>query len=249
MRRLEIIVHCYSEKIPDFASLLAAQLSSVIRHPPRTGEVTVTVCMTSSDRLTHEVVSSMAYKARGGRQPVLIRTWPFDKGLLFRRAIGRNYCARRTPADVVWFADCDYMVGPGSLDAILAVECDTLWHPKQVLIHTSHAEGDKLIERIIPTEIVEGDLGRFQPHRVRMAIGGLQFVPGSVARAEGYLDQTRWTKPVDPAGGFRDTAEDRVYRGRFAKSESFDIPGLYRLRHSRSAFEKAEDRLAQTAGK
>jgi hypothetical protein len=244
---LEIVVHCFAEKIPDFASMLTAQLSSIVRHQPSTGKVLVSVCMTSTDRLTYDVVQSMAYKAR--TSTVQIRTWPFEKSLLFRRAIGRNYLARRGVADVVWFADCDYMVGPRTLDAILAVECDTLWHPRQVDIHVSHEEGDQFLERIVPGEIVEGNYGRFQTQRVKFAIGGLQFVPGSIARAKGYLDQTRWTKPVDPAGGFRNTAEDKVYRGSFARSEAVEIPNLSRLRHSRSAFEDAAKRLAQTAGK
>lgn len=250
MKTLELVVHCFAEKIPDFASMLTAQLSSIIRHPPSTGSVLVNVVTSTTDRLTAEVVAAFAYRA-DSRQPthVTIERMAIETTLLFRRAIGRNYCARRTAADVVWWGDCDYTCGPRSLDAILAVECDTLWHPKQVLIHASHEEGDKLIERIIPGEEVEGDFGRFVEHRVRYAIGGLQFVSGAIARSKGYLDQTRWTKPVDPAGGFRDTGEDRVYRGSFERSVAVDIPGLMRLRHSRSAFQSAEERLAQTAGK
>ena len=259
MRSLEIICHCYSEQIPDFASMLTAQLSSIIRHPPSTGEVVITVCTTATDRLTRDVCAAMAYKMKGNRAarldgksnglaPMILIELLLDKSLLFRRAIGRNIRARRTISDVAWWADADYLVGPGTLDAMLAVECDTLWHPKEVMIHTSHAEGDEFLRGVIPGEMVEGNLGRFQPHRVKMAIGGLQFVPGSIARAKGYLDQTRWTKPVDPAGGFRDTKEDRVFRGTFERSESFEIPNLLRLRHSKSAFQDAETRLAQTAG-
>lgn len=250
MKTLEIVCHCYSEKIPDFASMLTAQLSSIVRHPPSTGAVIVTVVTSGTDRITSEVASAFAYRSDSKHLPqVTIALMLLEPRLLFRRAIGRNMRARRTTADILWFADADYLCGPRTLDSILAVECDTLWHPKQVLIHASHEEGDKLIERIIPGEDVEGDLGRFVDHRVRYAIGGLQFVPGSVARSKGYLDQTRWTKPVDPAGGFMDTAEDRVYRGSFERSVAVEIPGLMRLRHSRSAFESAEHRLAQTAGK
>jgi len=247
MRTLEIVVHCYAEQIPDFASMLTAQLSSIVHHPPRTGSVVVCVYTAISDRLTREVVASFGYKAESQRLPVMIAARPFEKNLLFRRAIGRNHAARRTAADVVWFADADYMVGPRTLDAMLAVDCDTLWYPKQVDIHVSHAEGDKFIERIIPGEIVEGEYGRFQAHRVKMAIGGVQFVSGAIARARGYLDQTKWTKAVDPTGGFRDTGEDRVYRGTFERSEAFDIPNMLRLRHSRSAFQDEETRLKQTA--
>lgn len=247
MQLLDIVVHAYAEDIPDFASLLTAQLSSIIRHPPASGCAVVNVCTAPTDRLTLDVVEQFRERSRKTTVSIVPRCYTTD--MLFRRAIARNMLAKSTRADLVWFADCDYMVGPGTLDAMLAVECDTLWHPKKVLIHKSHQEGDEFIARIAPGRPAEGDLGRFEEHRVSIAIGGLQFVSGDVARARGYLDGTRWVKPVDPAGGFRDTQEDRVYRGSFERRLSFDIPNLYRLRHSKSAFEAAEKRLAQTAGK
>jgi hypothetical protein len=249
MPTIEIIVHCYAEKIADFASLLTAQLSSICNHPPVNGHVIVSVCTTHTDSLTENVVEKFGSKAAAQRIPVTIVTRPYFTDMLFRRAIARNQLAKFTKSDLVWFADCDYMVGPGTLDAMLAVECDTLWHPKKVLIHKSHEEGDNFIAGITPGRTVGGDLGRFDDHRVNIAIGGLQFVSGDVARARGYLDGTRWVKPVDPKGGFRDTQEDRVYRGSFERRQSFEIPGLMRLRHSKSAFESPESRLAQTAGK
>jgi hypothetical protein len=248
MQILEIVVHTYAEQIPAFASLLTAQLSSILRHPPSTGCVVVHVCTTATDRLTSDVIEAFREQAIHRKVRLAVVPRCYSKGLLFRRAIARNELAKSTVADLVWFADCDYMVGPRTLDAMLAVECDTLWHPKRVLIHKSHQDGDDFISRITPGRMVEGDLGRFEDHRVSLAIGGLQFVSGDVARA-GYLDGTRWTKAVDPKGGFRDTQEDRVYRGSFERRQSFEIPGLMRLRHSKSAFESSESRLAQTAGK
>jgi hypothetical protein len=249
MPTLEIIVHCYAEKITDFAALLTAQLSSIINHPPVNGHVVVSVCTTPTDRLTRSVASSFGQRAAHRHVLVNVLARSFTTDMLFRRAIARNMLAKSTSADLVWFADCDYMVGPRTLDAMLSVDCDTLWHPKKVLIHKSHQEGDEFISRIVPGLLVEGDLGRFDDHRVSIAIGGLQFVSGDVARARGYLDGTRWVKAVKPEGGFRDTQEDRVYRGSFERRQSFEIPGLMRLRHSKSAFESSESRLAQTAGK
>jgi hypothetical protein len=74
-------------------------------------------------------------------------------------------------------------------------------------------------------------------------------VDGNHAREHGYLDGTRWVKPVPEAKDFLDTREDRVYRGTFKGSTRLELPNLYRCRHSRSAFEPAENRLRQTAAK
>ncbi len=252
MRSLEIIVHCYAEQIPDFASMLTAQLSSIIRHPPSTGKVVVWVCTAISDRLTQEVVAAMGYKA--SMAPHLrFESFSSEKNFLFRRAIGRNIRARRTHADVVWFADADYIVSAGSLDAMLAIDFAALplplVYPKQVFIQRSHARGDQAIATIIPGEDWILDTSAFDVKTEKFAIGGLQIVSGDTARRYGYLDDTKWVRPVDPALGFQDTKEDKAYRAALGGSCGVEIPGLYRLRHSRSAFEPAEKRLAQTAGK
>lgn len=255
MKILEIIVHCYAEQIPDFASMLTAQLSSIIRHPPSgEGRVVVWVCTAISDRLTHEVVAAMGYRASLlPDNRVRFESFTSDKRFLFRRAIGRNVRARRTHSDVVWFADADYIMSAGSIDAILAIDFTTLplplAYPKQVFIQRSHASGDKAIATIIPGEDWILDTSAFDVKTEKFAIGGLQIVSGETARQHGYLDNTKWVRPVDPTLGFQDTKEDKAYRAALGGSCGVEIPGLYRMRHSRSAFETAEKRLAQTAGK
>ena len=248
MRSIEIVSHCYSEQHPVFASLLTSQLSSLWLWPPEKCRVLVVICTTTSDKLTRAVGASFADLFAGG--PVDVQVRLYEKSHLFRRAIARNFAAKMTTSDIVWFADADYLFGQGCLDNLAAYDITGLSYPRQVLIHKSHRAGDVEISRIVPGEVFEPDLTLFQPQRVKFAIGGLQIVPGAVAREKGYLDHSKWIKPVDPAKGFQDTREDKSYRAEFkAQSVGLNLPRLMRFRHSQSAFEDAEKRLAQTEGK
>jgi hypothetical protein len=145
---------------------------------------------------------------------------------------------------VVWHADCDYAVGSGFADYLLEARWpSTLVFPREVMIHESHAAGDLEISRIKPGRLHHLDAKPFKPQRVNVCIGGLQFVTGDVAR-QGYLDNTRWTAPLTKLGsGFRDTTEDKVYRGAVLGATPIETPRIFRLRHSRSAFQRPETRL------
>ncbi len=243
MKTIEIVVHCYAEKIPDFAAMLTAQLSSLVLWTPKTCNVTLRVCAKSGDQLTDE--------AGFGFGPFLAENvfsdplW-LDGTDIFRRAIGRNIAAKRSNADIVWFADADYLFGEGCLDALAASDFKGLAYPRDIMIHKSHAVGDAELARIKIGEQFEPDLTLFKPQRIKFAIGGLQIVDGDTARAGGYLDGTRWVKPTT-ATDFQDTREDRVFRGLFPKSTALELPNLFRMRHSRSAFESADSRLKQTS--
>jgi hypothetical protein len=248
MKTIKIIVHCYAEKHPEFARMLTAQLSSLLYWQP-TDRVFVTVCTSQTDILTHQVVADFGKRFECERSPVRVCAWMFAKEELFKRAIGRNAVAKVSTADVIWFADADYLFGEKCLDTLAETRIEGLVFPRKVMIHRSHELGDQELKRIVPGEIFQADLSLFEEHRVRYAIGGLQIVPGSLGR-KGYLDGTRWTKPLaDASVGFQDTREDRIYRGEAGPSQPIDLPSLYRMRHSASAFESAESRLAQTSHK
>jgi hypothetical protein len=244
---VELIVHCYAEKIPIFASMLTAQLSSLVLWPPKNADVTVTVVCAADDDLTAQTV--VEFSAQYGDR-FRLQSLYLDKSRLFRRAIGRNEAAKLSTADRVWFIDADYLLGDGAIDAVAQTKfkCALLF-PKHVWIHRAHHLGDAEIARIIPGQLFRPNLELFEQRLEKFAIGGLQIVHGDTARIGGYLDGTKWTQPVPQATDFLDTKEDKAFRVHCGGSMPVDIPGVYRMRHSPSAFEPAEKRLAQTADK
>lgn len=256
MKLIEIIVHVYAEEFPAFASLLTAQLSSLVLWQPQRCNVLVTVCGTPGDVLAFNTCTLLHERLRPLPQASL-RWVPFDKAHLFRRGCARNMIAKTTGANVVWFADADYLFGPGCLDALaearlpgtLEVGQPRCVFPRQYQVHRSHAMGDAEIARIVPGQVFTPDLTLFEPCKLSFAIGGLQIVSGDWAARNGYLDGTKWSQPVPDATRFLDTKEDKHYRAACGGSSPIDLPNLYRLRHSSSSFESPEKRLAQTAGK
>lgn len=260
-RTVEIIVHCYAEKRAEFAKLLNAQIGSVLKWPPKC-KVILHVVSVYNDQHTTEIIHSYSQKFQTQViQPYAhiplsfpaanlqrhLRLYHLPKCDVMRRSVARNIISKKTSGDVVWFADCDYVFGEGCLDALAACEFKGLAYPGSAMIHKSHQIGDAELARSKPGELTL-DLSLFEPWRVKFAIGGLQIVDGATARL-GYLDGSRWSKPVPDAQDFLDTKEDRIYRGKFEKSTKLTLPNLYRLRHSASAFESPESRLKQTAGK
>lgn len=250
MKTIEIVVHCYAEKHPVFAKLLTAQLSSLLLWPPKCS-VRMTVFTAADDPTWQVVQSDLVMKLWSLPLPVRVVTFAADKSLLFRRSILRNKSAKESTADVVWFCDADYVFGEGCLDALADANLPArLCYPREYQVHRSHQIGDAEIERVIPGELFRPDPTLFEPSKVGFAIGGLQITTGDNARERGYLDGSeKWQRPVDPEKGFQDTKEDKAYRMEMGGSSPISLPNLYRLRHSQSAFQTAESRLAQTAGK
>lgn len=249
MKTIEIITHCYAEEFPAFASLLTAQLSSLVLWPPNC-PVQVSVCGAGSDQLTMYVVAAFGRRMlRDKRQNVRLQFREFSKPELFRRGFGRNKLFKETRADIVWAADADYVFGPDCLDTLARTEIKhNLVYPQDYWIHRGHGLGDREISLIIPGEVFIPDLSLFQACHVGFAIGGLQIVPGDEAR-KGYLDGSRWSAAEPNATRFQDTKEDKKYRTAAGGSQPINLPNLYRMRHSCSAFQTAEERLRQTAGK
>lgn len=246
MTTIELIVHAYAEKLDCFAKLLTMQLSSLAIWPCQRVHVIYSVCWTTSDAVVYETIHAMEQRL----PHVAFNLFPMNKEMLFRRAIGRNLLAKHSAADVVWFADCDYVFGEGCLDGLAdayqAGFPSRLVFPKTLRIHKSHRIGDEVLQAVVPGELYMPDLGQFTDRREKFAIGGLQIVSGDTARNFGYCDGTSWIKPVSVEGGFRNTTEDRIYRALLGESKPIEFPNLYRLRHSGSAFEDAAKRLAQT---
>lgn len=228
---IEIISHCWSSPVvPVFHKMLALQIDSAFRFASDI-DVKVTVFCCREDPLTFDILWKM-------KRPGL---WVESVSLseLLRRSIGRNKAALHTTADVVWFADCDHIFLSGCLFSAhrACLESDQqMVHPRYVNINKTHDLGDKLIENFDATSSLDNcsellNIDDFYPREEKKAIGGIQIVKGDWCREHGYLNDTKWMVPTDPARGW-DFGDDVAFRKAVGESKPVDIPNLYRIRHS-----------------
>lgn len=237
MSSIEIVSHCYnSDEVPIYSSLAQLQFSSLLLNPPSI-DTTISVCYTSEDQLTVEVINWFRYEIRNIKT-LHLKDFCLPKEKLFRRAIGRNIVAKSSSADVIWFVDCDYLFRftcTLSLAHYYCLKSDcNMVYPEAVNINITHGLGDGYIERAskyLPY-IIQIDPDHFTSKKQRKAIGGIQVVRGDYCREHGYLDGTRWMNPVNTNKGFRSCKCDVPFRKQVGKSEAVDIPGVYRVRHS-----------------
>lgn len=224
---LHIVSHCWR-----YPRLLCYQLSSLVMHPPQRVHTICTVFHALEDTDTVDMLAFF----RQQRTPSTIlwdfRTLPPEN--LCRRAIGRNHIAKTTPADWVWFADCDYVFGEGCIDAMpeqLASVDGPLAFPRIAHRSKTHELGDWAIRQVdwlglrcvLPED--------YTPYTNRRAIGGIQIARGDVCREKGYLDGH--AKFQRPAKRWRRTHCDTAFRRSIgSRGQAIHLPNLYHIRHS-----------------
>ncbi|MCA1733459.1 MAG: glycosyltransferase [Acidobacteria bacterium] len=224
---LEVVSHCWQ-----YHFLLAYQLSSLVNHPPSGISVTMTVFYAHEDRATGELLEFFG----GMAVPGVTWNWiALERELLFRRAIGRNFAARNSSADWIWFTDCDVVFYEGCLDGLaqcLEGKQDRLVFPR---IERTTSLLDRLDPMLTATaegpRLVEIDTSRFEPRPLGVAKGPMQITHGDVARAVGYCE----VLPVyhRPAERWRKAWEDRAFRWLLRSDGTpLDIPAVYRIRHA-----------------
>ena len=253
MKKLELVVHVFSEQIPAYAKMFTAQLSGIALYPPKKCEVTVTVWTAETDSLTAFVVDRFAWIFKERGTPATLRLRTLQKTHLFRRAIGRNISAKECEADVQWMNDGDYVGMDGCLDSIAAIDFEAMkpaemTFPKYYFMQETHAHGDEEIRRIVPGEIFETDRRYYFKKRLKLGIGGLQILPREFAR-RGYLDGTKWIKPRKDDRPFPDTDDDARFRRTIHSSVPSDIVNLYRMRHSATSYEDVSARALRMSKK
>jgi len=234
---IHTVVHCYAAELPQFATFLRYQLSSLVLHPPRVDHL-IEIRYSSDDELTSDVANE--FVSYFGDQIKLSPMQPPER--LFRRAIGRNEAALSSYADLVWFSDCDYLFGLGCLDGLWKAwteldEFVSMLFPNQILTMKSHKMGDDLAEKNLG-RVVSAPIDLFKPQSVYRAFGGLQIVPGSLARKYGYLNGSRrYQKPLaKPFANFHDDVAFRKSCLQHGPILPVSIPNLYRLRHTKSTY-------------
>ncbi len=234
---IEIVSHCYATRLPQYASALCYQLSSVILHPPTRCKVLMTVCCEPYDYATARVIKFFMTKIPSR---VIILNSANELG---RRSIGRNYAAKGSTADIVWFADVDQVFRGYCLDDLVTRDWSNeivMVYPRAIKIHKDHAVGDKVLERMADDpRVVDIDDSEFMDKRYSRAIGGVQIVKGDFARQYGYLDgEARWQTPATkPFGDFRDDVAYRNFCLQQGGVVAINLPGMYRLRHSTTSYQ------------
>lgn len=229
MRHVEIISHCFQ-----FSRVLSYQISSLFLHPPKNVEVDLYVFFSRDDKPTQDVIFD-AYN-RTFPDNVHVFGWPIDTRCLMNRSIGRNMATQDHTSNVFWFCDCDYFFGEGCLDALADIPLDPadpeyskLYFPKTTLYNKTHANGDEYALRATKPGLYDIDPADFIEHRPGRAIGGIQIVPGDVAREFGYCpDSKKWQEPCDE---WKQTGADRLYRKILGTNgKAIALPNCYRIR-------------------
>lgn len=234
---LEIVVHAYAEVLDQYAQFLRFQLSSLVLNPTEV-PIRITTCFTPRDERIGIVLAKFA-----GKLP--LNPLPLQPEDLFRRSIGRNQAALSTEADLVFFTDVDYCFYDDCLDSLwaqwnkLEAKPSLLWI-RQIQIHKDHEIGDRLIAwaRESADDLLRIDPADFKAENIPRAIGGVQIISGDDARTYGYLnDRPKWRRPSDnPFVIFSDDIIFRESCEKRGKSVSIILPGLYRLRHSKTTY-------------
>lgn len=217
MQSLEIVTHSWR-----YARCLCYQLTSVKKYGQ--GCLVSLFYCPEEDPKTASVVDF--FKDKINLQP-----WALPREMLCARAIGRNMAARATKADLVWFTDCDYLLGEGSVEAMTQEREGVLWHPPYIMA-TEQPVGDKLIFAVKPPELVSAEDEFFNVrYRLRTAVGGFQLARGDVVREKGYIPHS--ARHQKPRKEWRRTYCDRVFRHSLGTGGiKVEIQGIKRIRHT-----------------
>lgn len=232
---ITIAVHCWR-----YSRLLAYQLGSLIRWPPKCSVLVQVFCARydlPDDRATIDCVDWHA------EHPDLPSTVKIERvgmvlARLKNRSIGRNLAALSCESRLLYFSDCDYVFGPGYLDAISKQVTNHMVVAYPRLLHKCPpCCGDDYVDKARPGELMTIDVNEFKPERLRKAIGGVQIIPRWIAKKYGYLPDSR--RHQSEKAHWVKTTSDVVWRKGVCRAEGvpqpgirLDLPPVYRIRHS-----------------
>lgn len=222
---IEIVSHCWG-----YAHMMSYQLSSLVLHPPKNVDVTMTMYYCEEDKATVETLAFFAQQQVDG---VRWNWQALGREELFRRAIGREQASRASQADWLWFADCDLIFGQGCLDGLAKIldgSSETLVFPCREMVSALLPDGDPMLAKDKAPRIKDIDVQQFSEAERLRATGAFQIVHGDVARALGYCGQTAvFMQPVDH---WAKTYEDTTFRWLIDNPGTrIQIPSLFRIRH------------------
>lgn len=226
---LEIVSHCWK-----YTHYLAFQLGSLIANPPPANmKVVMTVFFSAEDTTTLELLQQIQTRT----VPNVEWNWQeLPPAYLFRRSIGRNFAAKSSSADWVWFTDCDETFQAGCLDTLNS----TLPGCKETLVYpTTEYRTMPLHDNEIQVDLKAADWLEkvaklpldFHGTRMTRATGPLQITRGDIARQFGYCDSVHCYQY--PEDSWSKAHEDRIFRWLLGtKGTAIEIPGVYRIQHA-----------------
>lgn len=244
-RSIAIVTHVWAHPCRHYATMLRFQWASILHNPPK-NRGTFWIVHTEEDAITKRTVKDILESIPRGF-PFAVRSLVLPLEKFFRRAIARNIVSKTLDETCVWYCDVDYVFGAECLNTVVenVGENDGLSYPNGYFIQVDHATGDDMVSKYLDAEgqvwpAVDPTLFSFRDKTP--AIGGIQIIGRSEARAIGYCDGTKWLNPVDPTKGFSCYRDDSWYRRAYGKpARPIDVPALYRIRHSENGRDFALD--------
>ena len=227
---LEIVSHCWK-----YTNYLAFQLGSLLSNPPPAGlQLTMTVFFSTEDKATTALLKQVGALSIPGIQ------WNWQElppTYLFRRTIGRNFAAKSSKADWVWFTDCDETFQQGCLASLCTQLPDC---PEHLVFPQTEYRTAPLDDEELRVDLKADDWREklaalpleFHGSRMTRATGPLQITRGDIARQFGYCDAVSCYQY--PEDSWAKAHEDRVFRWLLGTNgTAIDIPGVYRIQHTR----------------
>lgn len=245
-RRIAIVSHCYAMELPQYATFLHFQLSSLVKYRPEC-EFAYFVCYNNKDRPTKSVVDWFREQYTIEELPLYVVKMTLPR--LGRRCIGRDTVAYSIDADVFWFTDVDHFFHAGCLDNLRKAwdnldDDVTIAYPGEVMVHRDHWVGDACVARAkagSQKQLFDIDLTEFVPQHHNRAIGPLQIARGEYCKKYGYLHDTEWQQQLQPDqklfGSFQDDVAFRSHCKKHGQQQKIHVPGIYRLRHTHTSYE------------
>jgi hypothetical protein len=228
---VRFVTHCYAGVLPQYAFFLRCQLYSfyLLRRKFSSDEFQIVVCYTPNDKPTVHALNTY-----GSVLSDSLKLMPLTLAQLSKRAIGRHLTTINCRQDLIWFADADYLFRSEVLVGLR--DCsNVLSYPNTINIQQDHISGDQLVNSDDETQCFQQE---FVLCKYRKAIGGAQIVSGRWARENGYLPNSKWQKPHKHGRPFIGTPDDVAFRNQVgSQGTGIDLPGVYRLRHSRTTYQ------------
>lgn len=251
---LQIVSHVWAKEMPQYAAFAKYQMHSLRRFPPAraSASVILTVCFAGDDSLAAWTVMD---QCKAGFPPnVTLRPWAMSQKNLFRRAYARNEVCKVPDGRVLWFTDCDYVFGEGTLDAVIGqVGPDSqLVFPAETLCLEWQKMGESYVRNAAGNDFPEVDPADFVTGQNKRAIGGIQIIGARLARQIGYDPPMKTPYDYKVFGCFKDDANWRRYvrlpagmvnvdgNGNVGPGSPIAVPNLYRIRHQENGYERTE---------
>lgn len=243
MLNIEIVSHCWR-----YSNMLTYQLSSLVVNPPTKAHITMSVFYSKEDKETCDLLAYFQTLT----PPNVTWNWQaIPKEKLFRRAIGRNYAAKNTKADWVWFTDCDIIFHENCIDSLseqLQGRNDILCYPRQERATEMLSSDNPILEAGWSPQVMDINVNEFKVFTRDRAKGEYQIAHGDVARTVGYCERVSIYQT--PSDAWCKCYDDRAFRWLLGtQGTPLEVEGAYQIRHVQKGRYKARSSWSKVRSK